>query len=130
MNQRLRAGLLIAAAFLILFGALGNLLVIVPDLSGDLAEIGVRPSVLGGTVLRLHFGSLAMFAFGTIVCAAAIQAIRGLAVSRLPLAVIAVAYVAFGVMAFSRSHNPHHLGPLAAGLLLGGALVDVGTKAR
>ena len=35
---------------------------------------------------------------------------------------VTVTVPVFGVMAFSRSHNPHHLGPLAMGLLLGAAL--------
>jgi len=57
-----------------------------------------------------------------MVSAAAIQAMRGIAPARMPLAVVAIIYTAFGVMAFSRSHNPHHLGPLVMGVLLGAAL--------
>jgi lipoprotein signal peptidase len=73
-------------------------------------------------VLRLYFGALANFGFALMVSAAAIQAIRGIPLARLPLAVIALIYTAFGVLAFSRSHNPHHLGALAMGVLLGAAL--------
>ena len=130
MNRPFRIGLLIAAALLMLIGAVGYTFIVVPDLHGDLIEIGVRPTVLGGTVLHLYFGALAMFACTVIVSAAAIQAIRGIAPVPLPLAVIAVTYIAFGVMAYSRSHNPHHLGPLAAGLPLGGAVVNVRSQAR
>ena len=130
MPQSLRAALLIAASLLMLIGALGYAFVVMPDLHGDLIEIGVRPSVLGGTVLQLYFSALAHFAFTAIVCAAALQAMRGIMPARLPLAVIAVTYVAISVMAFPRSHNPHHLGPLAAGLLLGGALVNLRSRAR
>jgi hypothetical protein len=57
-----------------------------------------------------------------MVSAAAIQTIRGIPPARLPLAVIAIIYTAFGILAFSRSHNPHHLGPLAMGVLLAAAL--------
>lgn len=57
-----------------------------------------------------------------MVSAAAIQAIRGIPPTRIPLAIIAVIHMVFGVLAFSRSHNPHHLGPLAMGVLLGAAL--------
>ena len=128
MKQSLRTALLIASALLIMFGAVGNAFVVVPDLHGDLVEIGVRPTVLGGTMLRLYFGALAMFGFAVMVSAAAIQAIRGIAPARLPLAVIAMMYTAFGVMAFSRSHNPHHLGPLVMGVLLGAALAIPGSK--
>ena len=122
MNQRLRTALLVAAALLMMFGAAGYTFVVLPDLHGDLVEIGVRRSVLGGTVLHLNFAAMAMFAFALMVSASAIQTMRGVAPERLPLAVIAVTYIAFGVMAFSRSHNPHHLGTLVMGVLLGSAL--------
>jgi hypothetical protein len=119
----LQIALLIASALLMLFGAVGYAFVVIPDLHGDLVEIGVRPTVLGGTVLHLYFAAIAMFGFALMVAAAAIQAMRGVVPARLPLAIVAVIYAAFGVIAFSRSHNLHHLGPLAMGLLLGIALV-------
>ena len=122
MKLSLRATLLIASALLMMFGAFGYALIVVPDLHGDLVEIGVRPTVLGGTVLHLYFAGIAMFGFALMVSAAAVQAVRGMVPARVPLAVIAVIYAAFGVMAFSRSHNPHHLGPLVMGVLLGAAL--------
>ena len=128
MKQSFRAALFIASALLMMFGAVGYTFEVVPDLHGDLVEIGVRPTVLGGTVLHLYFGALAMFGFALMVSAAAIQAIRGIAPARLPLAVIAMMYTAFGVMAFSRSHNPHHLGPIAMGVLLGAALAIPGSR--
>jgi hypothetical protein len=123
MKLSFRTALFIASALLMMFGALGYSFAVVPDLHGDLVEIGVRPTVLGGTVLYLYFSAIAMFGFTLMVSAAAIQAIRGIPPTRLPLAVIAVIYMVFGVVAFSRSHNPHHLGPLAMGLLLAAALV-------
>jgi len=122
MTFSFRSALLIASALLMIFGAVGYAFFVVPDLHGDLVEIGVRPTVLGGTVLHLYFAGIAMFGFALMVTAAAIQAVRGIAPARLPLAVIAVIYMAFGVMAFSRSHNPHHLGSLAIGVLLAAAL--------
>jgi hypothetical protein len=128
MNLSFRTALFIAAALLMMFGALGYSLAVVPDLHGDLVEIGVRPTVLGGTVLALYFSAIAMFGFALIVSAAAIQAIRGIQPARLPLAVIALIYTAFGVLAFSRSHNPHHLGPLAMGVLLAAALAIPGSR--
>jgi hypothetical protein len=105
-----------------IFGAVVNALVDVPDLRGDLIEIGVRPSVLGGTVRGLYFAALAMFGCAAIVLTAAIQTTRGIAPARFPLAVIATLYAVFGVMTFARSHNPHHLGTLLMGGLLGVAL--------
>jgi hypothetical protein len=122
MKKSLRTALLIAAALLMLFGAVGYAFVVLPDLHGDLVEIGVRPTVLGGTVLHLYFTAIAMFGFAVMVSAAALQSMRGIAQARVPLAIVAVIYTAFGVMSFSQSHNPHHLGSLAMGMLLGAAL--------
>ena len=122
MQQSLRASLLAAAAGLMFFGAAGYTFVVLPDLHGDLIEIGVRPSVLGGTVLHLRFAAVAMFVFAGMVSIAAIRAMRGTAPDRAALAAIAVTYIAFGATAFSRSHNPHHLGTLVMGVLIGGAL--------
>lgn len=122
MNQPARATLLIAAALLMVFGAFGDALVVVPDLHGDLVEIGVRPTVVGGTVLRFYFGIIASFGLALMVAVAAVQAMRGIEVPRIPLAIVAAIYTIFGVIAFSRSHNLHHLGPVAMGVLLGAAL--------
>ena len=130
MKQSFRTVLLIAAALLMIFGAVGDTFVTMPDLRGDLIEIGVRPTVLGSTLLHLYFGALAMFGFALMVSAAAIQSIRGIAPARLPLAIVAVIYTVFGIMAFSPTHNPHHLGPLAIGVLLAAALAILRSRDR
>jgi hypothetical protein len=90
MKLSFRSALFVAAALLMMFGTVGDTFVVVPDLHGDLVEIGVRPTVLGGTVLHLYFGVLAMFGFTLMVSAAAIQSLRGISPARFPLAVIAV----------------------------------------
>ena len=100
MKLSFRTVLLIASALLMIFGAAGYSFTVVPDLHGDLVEIGVRPTVLGGTVLYLYFSAIAMFGFALMVSAAAIQAIRGISPARFPLVVIAAIYTAFGVLAF------------------------------
>src|SRR5918911_1681975 len=102
MTQPVRGLLLIAAALLMFFGAVTYALLVVPDLHSDLVEIGVRPSVLGGTVLHLYFAAIAMFGFAIMVSAAAVQAIRGSQPARIPLAVVALIYMAFGIIAFSQ----------------------------
>ena len=117
-----RTMLLGAAAALILFSAVADAFVMVPDLHGDLLEIGVRPSVLGGTMIRLYAGALALWGFALIVGLSSIQETRGGAAAALPLAVIAVVEIASGGIAFSASHNPHHLGPIVSGVLVGAAL--------
>jgi len=123
MKLSLRSALFIASALLMMFGAIAYSFILLPDLHGDLIEIGVRPTVLGGTVTHLYFAAFAMFGFPLMVAAAAIQTIRGIEPSRFPLVVIAVIYVFFGVILFSRSHNPHHFGTMAMGVLLAAALV-------
>jgi hypothetical protein len=123
MKQSVRTGLLLTSALLMTFGAFGYALVLLPDLHGDLVEIGVRPTVLGATVRQLYFSAIAMFGFALMVSAAALQAMRGLALARVPLGVVALVNTIFGVMSFSETHSPHHLGPLLAGVLLGVALV-------
>jgi hypothetical protein len=130
MTQSVRTALLTASALLMIVGALGNALVVVPDLHGDLIEIGVRPTVLGGTVLHLYFAVLTMFGFALMVSTAAIQSMRGIAPARMPLSIVAAIDIAFGIMSFSRSHNPHHLGPIAMGVLLGAALAIPDPKKR
>jgi hypothetical protein len=111
------------AATLMLFGAAGFTFVLLPDLHGDLVEIGVRPTVLGGTVVHLYFAGLAMFGFALIAGWALIQSVRGIATATLPLVVAALVEFVFGAIAFSSSHSPHHLGPVASGMLLLAALV-------
>ena len=128
MKLSFRTALFIAAALLMMFGTVGYTFTVVPDLHGDLVEIGVRPTVLGGTVLSLYFSAIAMSGFTLIVSGAAIQSLRGIPPARFPLAVIAVIYTVFGIVAFSRSHNPHHLGPLAMGVLLAAALALPGSR--
>jgi hypothetical protein len=122
VEQSIRTSLLFAAAILMIFGAVANAIVVVPDLHGDLIEIGVRPSVLGSTVLGLYFGGLAMFGFAAIVSTAAIQATRGIVTARIPLAIVAVIYGAIGIVGYSRSHNLHHLAPGLMGALIGIAI--------
>jgi hypothetical protein len=79
--------------------------------------------VLGGTVVHLYFAGLAMFGFALIAGWALIQSVRGIATATLPLVVAALVEFVFGAIAFSSSHSPHHLGPVASGMLLLAALV-------
>ena len=128
MNQPLRAALLAASALLMMLGALGYTLHVLPDIHGDLVETGARPTLVGSTVLYLNFTAFAMFGFALMVAFAAVQSWRGVPPTRAPLAVVALVYVGFGLLAFSRSHSPHHLGLVAAGALVGAALAMPANK--
>ena len=123
MKGNPRAGLLIAAALLMFFSAFANAMVMVPDLHGDLVELGVRPTVLNGSVRALHFAAASMFIFALMAAEAAIQSMRGKGIARLPLAAIALLHTVFGVTAFARSQNPHHIGGIAIGVLIAAALI-------
>ena len=46
-RQSIRTGLLAASAVLMAIGAAGYIVVLLPDLHGNVMDIGVRPSVLG-----------------------------------------------------------------------------------
>lgn len=119
MKSPVRASLLLAAAALMGFAALSNVFVGVPHLQEDLVEIHVRPTLLQAVSVALHFGAYAMCAFTLIVLHAGVRATRGAATARLPLAIIAVLYAAFGAAAFLYMGSPHALGYVLAGLLVG-----------
>jgi len=104
------------------FSALVNAIVSVPHLREDMAEINVRPTLLGAVSLGLHFGALAMFAFACLVLVAAIQSLQAAATARLPLSIIAATYVGFGIAAFVLSRSHHTLGYVLIGVLIVGAV--------
>ena len=118
MRQQLRTTLLFAAALLMGFAALMNATVNVPHLREDMVEINVRPTLLGAVLLGLHFSTFAMFAFTGVVLVAAIQSLRASITARLPLLIIAVAYIAFGVVAFVWSGSHHMPGYVLMGVLI------------
>jgi hypothetical protein len=113
-----RTAVLGLAAVLMIVGALGNACVLVPDLHGDLIEIGVRPTVLGATVHALYFSALAMFGFAVLVSVAAFDSARGLTPARVPLAIAGIIYAVTGAMLFGRSRSPHHFAVVLMGVLL------------
>ena len=122
MQQTLRTALLFAAALLMAFGAFVNATVSVPHLREDMAEINVRPSLLGAVSLGLHFGTFAMFAFAGLVLVAAIKSARRAVIARLPLWIIAATYIGFGIVAFVWSGSHHTLGYVLMGVLILGAV--------
>jgi len=128
LKNALRATLLFLAAALMGFAAAINAFLSVPHLREDMAEIAVRPTLLAAVSAGLYFGAFAMFGFALLVLGAAVRAARGEPVPRLPLAIIAAVYLAFGagaLLAWSRS--PHTLGYLFAGLLIAVAAAPGGS---
>ena len=119
MKPSVRAPLLFAAAALMGFAALTNAFVGVPHLQEDLVEIQVRPTLLRAVSVAMQFGAYAMFAFTLLVLHAGVRAARGGATARVPLAVVAVLYAAFGIAAFVSLGSPHALGYALAGAVIG-----------
>ena len=116
----LRAALLLMAALLMGFAAYANAVISVPHLQADMAEIHVRPTLLGAVSLGLYFSTFAMFGFALVVLAAAVQALRGATPARLLLAIVAAVYVTFGVGAyFLWGGSGHTLGYALIGALIG-----------
>jgi hypothetical protein len=118
----LRTTLLFAAALLMGFAAIMNATVNVPHLREDMMEINVRPTLLGAVLLGLHFSTFAMFAFACVVLVGAIQSLRAAVIARLPLSIVAVTYIAFGIVAFVWSGSHHTLGYVLMGVLILGAV--------
>ena len=119
----LRTVMLFVAALLIGFAAFLNATVSVPHLREDMLEIHVRPTLLSAVLLGLHFGTLAMFAFAFVVFVSALQSLRGSSMARLPLSIIGLTYLAFGIVAFIWTGSYHTLGYVFGGVLLLGAVL-------
>lgn len=129
MRKTLRATLLFLAAVLMGLTAAVNAVVSVPHLQADMAEISVRPTLLGAVSLGLYFGTFAMFGFALVVLAAAFEASRGATPARPLLAIVAAVYIAFGVGAFFVWRgSAHTLGYVLIGVLIGLAIALRGSS--
>ena len=128
MQKLVRIILMFAAALLMLIAALVYTFVSTPHLNEDLLEIGVRATLVRAIMLSLYFGAFAMFALTALVLLAAIHSLRGAVVSRLPLCLIALLYLAFGVFAFVMSGSHHTLGYVLIGLLILSAALVPGSR--
>jgi hypothetical protein len=115
--------MLFVAALFIGFAAFLNATVSVPHLREDMLEIHVRPTLLSAVLLGLHFGTLAMFAFAIVVFVSALQSLRDSSMARLPLSIIGLTYLAFGIVAFIWTRSYHTLGYVFGGVLLFGAIL-------
>lgn len=122
MKQTIRSTFLFSAAVFMGFSAFVSAIVSVPHLREDMEEINVRPTLLGAVMLGLHFSTLAMFALTCLVLVAAFRSLRSAAIARVPLLIIAVTYLVFGVAAYVTTGSHHALGYIFIGVLLIGAI--------
>lgn len=117
-----RQSLLLALAGLILaFATYTHGSHVVPHLRGDLVEIAVRPTLLSAVSQAMNLGVALLAAMALIVLVEAFRSSRGLAVPRASLAILGIALVAIGAMAFQATHNHHSLGYSLIGALILGA---------
>jgi hypothetical protein len=88
-------------------------------LKQELAAANVPPELERGVEIGWHFGGVAMLAFGIVAVAVFARRLCGQAVSTLPVAVIACAYLAFGAWALWRSDlSPFFMVFVVPGVLL------------
>ena len=112
---------LIAGAFLIVSAGLHSVLGW-RALGKQLADAGAPADLILGLQIGWHFAGLAMLAFGLIVLSIFRHAQRGETPSMIPVYIIAIAYLAFGVYALGVSNfNPFFFIFIVPGVLLGAA---------
>lgn len=88
-------------------------------LRAQLAATNAPADLVQGLKMGWLFGGVAMLAFGIMVLAIFVKRLRGDAVSALPGAVIAVAYLAFGAWALVASNfDPFFFVFIVPGVLL------------
>src|SRR6185503_18768864 len=90
-----------------------------PPLRNALQQVDADADLIETVQVGWLFGSVAMFAFGLIVIARAVQLSRGKGAERAPALVIGICYVTFGLVAFiGTGRNPHFLGFILIGALV------------
>ena len=112
---------LLAGVLLVLSGAAHSLLGW-KQLGLALAAAQAPPDLITGLSIGWHFAGVAMLVFGCIVVGTFLDAMRNRPVSFRPVALIALAYVLFGIWALTVSDlNPFFLVFIVPGLMLAAA---------
>lgn len=123
---RLIAGFI--ASLLIVASSIAHSLLGWPVMRGRLAETTAPADLVLGLGIGWVFGGVCMAAFGVMSLWMLSQAWRGLAISLLPLRVIAITYLAFGIGAWQVSGgDPFYAVFVVPGLLL--LFTSVGSNA-
>jgi hypothetical protein len=90
-----------------------------PPLRGALVAASVPADLVAALGVGWIFGSTAMLTFGVLVTGLAIDVLRGGNPTLWPAAIVGIAYVLFGTVAFlARGRNPHFLLFVVTGLLV------------
>jgi hypothetical protein len=116
--NRTRSIVGIVAGVLMIASAAAHSLLGWPQLRAQLAQSRVPDDLALGLAVGWHFGAAAMLAFACIVLWIFVRRLRGTAAPRVPAAVVAALYLAFGAGALAVSGDPFFLVFIIPGLLL------------
>lgn len=117
--MKVRAVLGLIAALLLILSSGAHSILGWQGMSAQLALTNANPELVSGLKMGWHFGGVVMLALGIIFVLLFGKLYRGEDVATYPAAVIAVAYLAFGIWAMvSSGFNPFFLVFLVPGLLL------------
>jgi hypothetical protein len=124
--RRLRAVLGLVAGGILVLSSLAHSFLGWSQLRGSLEGLQAPADLVRSLQIGWQFGGVAIFTFGCIALAVFARALRGHPVSLVPTALIALAYVAFGLWALAVSKNPFFLIFIVPGSLL--ALASTGRE--
>ncbi len=115
--------LCLASGALLLAGALAHAFLGWPQLGQALRAASISTGTIGALAAGWYFGGACMLAFAAITFSAGLSN-RGAMRPSVPLFAIAITYFLFGWVAFVLRHfNPHFLGFVVLGLIVGTAAV-------
>ena len=108
------------SGLLLVLSSLAHAFLGFPPLRTQLTASAAAEDVVGALAIGWYFGSAAMATFGLIVLTSGANALKGKPSGLAAVRWIALAYALFGLAAFfADGMNPHFLGFIVIGLLLG-----------
>jgi hypothetical protein len=127
--MRIRAIAALVAGCLLVLSSMAHAFLGWPAVLAELNEINASAEFISGLRAGWLFGSTSMLAFGLIVLVYAVQLWRGKDAERKPSAIIAVCYLIFGIGAFfTTNFDPHFIGFIVIGLIVGFASTGIGKR--
>mgnify|MGYP003576475908 CR=1 FL=1 len=104
--MRSRAIIGIIAGVIVILSSFAHSILGWRQLGSDLTNASVSDELILGLEIGWHFAGVAMLAFGVIAIAAFTKVLRGERLAVLPIGIIAITYLVFGVYALLISKNP------------------------
>ncbi|HKV08794.1 MAG TPA: hypothetical protein VJ725_11685 [Thermoanaerobaculia bacterium] len=116
--RKFRAALGLLAGIVMVLSSAAHSLLGWKQFQAALEELQAPSDLIFGLAVGWHFGGVAIFTFGCIAIVVFASVLRGRAVSLLPTALIAIAYMVFGIGALAMSKNPFFFIFIVPGLML------------